>query len=90
MDRSRYVIKKAPAEKVRTKRQLPPESWEVVYGAYREKSTTMFPSLSMKKDMATGLALNRKFRRYNPFSKLEHYHKQKKSIPILCEIITIH
>lgn len=29
-------LKKAPAEKVRTKRQTPPESWEVLYGIYRE------------------------------------------------------
>lgn len=35
-------LKKAPAEKVRTKRQLPPESWEVVYGAYRENLRLCF------------------------------------------------
>lgn len=29
-------LKKAPAERVRTKRQTPPESWEVIYGSYRE------------------------------------------------------
>lgn len=29
-------LKKVPAEKVRTKRQTPPESWEVIYGSYHE------------------------------------------------------
>ena len=49
-------LKKAPAEKVRTKRQLPPESWEIEYGAYRENlRLCSFPP--MKKDMVTGLVL---------------------------------
>lgn len=29
-------LKKTPAERVRTKRQAPPENWEVEYGSYRE------------------------------------------------------
>lgn len=29
-------LKKVPAEKVKTKRQVPPEHWEVLYGEYRE------------------------------------------------------
>ncbi len=35
-------LKKAPAEKVRTKRQVPPESWEVIYGSYRENLRLCF------------------------------------------------
>lgn len=35
-------LKKAPAEKVRTKRQTPPESWEVLYGIYRENLRLCF------------------------------------------------
>ena len=35
-------LKKAPAEKVRTKRQLPPENWEIEYGAYRENLRLCF------------------------------------------------
>ena len=35
-------LKKVPAEKVRTKRQIPPESWEVIYGSYREKLRLCF------------------------------------------------
>lgn len=35
-------LKKVPAEKVRTKRQLPPESWEIVYGSYRENLRLCF------------------------------------------------
>lgn len=29
-------LKKLPAEKVRTKRQIPPEAWTIVYGEYKE------------------------------------------------------
>ena len=35
-------LKKVPAEKVRTKRQVPPESWEVIYGSYRVKLRLCF------------------------------------------------
>ena len=35
-------LKKVPAEKVRTKRHIPPESWEVIYGSYREKLRLCF------------------------------------------------
>ena len=35
-------LKKVPAEKVRTKRQVPPESWEVIYGSYREQLRLCF------------------------------------------------
>ena len=35
-------LKKVPAEKVRTKRQVPPESWEVIYGSYRKKLRLCF------------------------------------------------
>ena len=35
-------LKKVPAEKVRNKRQVPPESWEVIYGSYREKLRLCF------------------------------------------------
>ena len=35
-------LKKAPAERVRTKRQVPPEKWEVEYGSYRENLRLCF------------------------------------------------
>ena len=35
-------LKKAHAERVRTKRQVPPESWEVIYGSYRENLRLCF------------------------------------------------
>ena len=35
-------LKKAPAERVRTKRQVPPDSWEVMYGTYRENLRLCF------------------------------------------------
>lgn len=42
MDRSRYVVKKIPAEKVKTKRQVPPDNWEIIYGSYRENLRLCF------------------------------------------------
>ena len=39
---SGWSFKKAPAEKVRTKRQVPPEKWEIVYGTYRENLRLYF------------------------------------------------
>ena len=39
---SHVSLKKAPAEKVRTKRQVPPEKWEIVYGTYRENLRLCF------------------------------------------------
>ena len=35
-------LKKTPAERVRTKRQVPPENWEVEYGSYRENLRLCF------------------------------------------------
>lgn len=35
-------LKKLPAENVKTKRQLPPDSWEVLYGTYREELRLCF------------------------------------------------
>lgn len=35
-------LKKIPAEKVRTKRQTPPENWKVLYGSYQENLRLCF------------------------------------------------
>ena len=35
-------LKKAPAEKVRTKRQIPPAIWEIVYGEYKDNLRLCF------------------------------------------------
>lgn len=35
-------LKKAPAEKVRTKRQIPPANWEIVYGKYKDNLRLCF------------------------------------------------
>lgn len=35
-------LKKLPAERVKTKRQAPPETWQVVYGAYKESLRLCF------------------------------------------------
>lgn len=39
-------LKKAPAESVKTKRQLPPEHWEVIYGKYRDNLRLCFLPLN--------------------------------------------
>lgn len=35
-------LKKAPAEKVKTKHQVPPERWEVIYGDYKDSLRLCF------------------------------------------------
>ena len=35
-------LKKLPAEKVKTKRQVPPENWQVLYGQYKENLRLCF------------------------------------------------
>ena len=35
-------LKKLPAENVRTKRQPPPSTWEVIYGAYKDSLRLCF------------------------------------------------
>ena len=35
-------LKKQPAERVRTKRQVPPEHWDIVYGSYQENLRLCF------------------------------------------------
>ena len=76
MDRSRYVVKEIPAEKVKTKRQVPPDNWEIIYGSYRETSGYVFFLLT-KQDMAIGSDLNRRFRRQNRYLKQKDYLKYK-------------
>ena len=35
-------LKKTPAEKVKTKHQIPPEKWEVIYGEYKSNLRLCF------------------------------------------------
>ena len=35
-------LKKIPTEKVKTKRQVPPENWQIIYGSYRENLRLCF------------------------------------------------
>lgn len=46
-------LKKLPAERVRTKRQTPPETWNIVYGEYRENLRLCF--LPDSEDAETGV-----------------------------------
>lgn len=45
-------LKKLPAEKVRTKRQIPPESWEIIYGEYKDNLRLCF--LPTNEETGTG------------------------------------
>lgn len=38
-------LKKTPAERVKTKRQIPPEKWEVIYGTFKESFRLCFLSV---------------------------------------------
>lgn len=42
LDRSWHDLKKTPAEKVKTKHQIPPEKWEVIYGEYKSNLRLCF------------------------------------------------
>lgn len=41
-------LKKAPAEKVKTKRQQPPQKWEIIYGEYKESLRLCFLPVDAK------------------------------------------
>lgn len=41
-------LKKIPAEKVKTKRQVPPEKWEIIYGEYKDSLRLCFLPIDEK------------------------------------------
>ena len=43
-------LKKAPAENVKTKHQVPPENWEVIYGEYKESLRLCFLPMNENKE----------------------------------------
>lgn len=55
-------LKKLPAEKVWTKRQIPPATWNIIYGEYKESLRLCFLPADEKENMATGLALSRRYK----------------------------
>ena len=63
-------LKKKPAEKVKTKRQMPPEYWEVIYGNYKESLRLCFlPIDDNTQNGLVGSASNRKYKKQNQYSK---------------------
>ena len=62
-------LKKKPAEKVKTKRQMPPEYWEVIYGNYKESLRLCFLPLTTIPKMVIGSVSNRKYKKQNQYSK---------------------
>ena len=62
-------LKKKPAEKVKTKRQMPPEYWEVIYGNYKESLRLCFLPIDDNTQNGYGSASNRKYKKQNQYSK---------------------
>ena len=59
-------LKKTPAEKVKTKHQIPPEKWEVIYGEYKSNLRLCFLPLDLKQ----------KYREHSPYSKLKQIYNK--------------
>ncbi len=62
-------LKKIPAEKVKTKRQAPPDNWESYIMVLTRRTYGYVFFLLTKKDTATGSALNRRFQKIKPVFK---------------------
>lgn len=73
-------LKKLPAEKVWTKRQIPPATWNIIYGEYKESLRLCFLPADEKENMATGLALSRRYKKQVLYSRQERktlLHQEK-------------
>lgn len=64
-------LKKLPAEKVWTKRQIPPATWNIIYGEYKESLRLCFLPADERENMATGLALSRRYKKQVLYSRQE-------------------
>lgn len=64
-------LKKLPAEKVWTKRQIPPATWNIIYGEYKESLRLCFLPADERGNMATGSALSRRYKKQVLYSRQE-------------------
>ncbi len=62
-------LKKKPAEKVKTKRQMPPEYWKSSMETTKKASAYVFYPLTTIPKMVIGSASNRKYKKQNQYSK---------------------
>lgn len=69
-------LKKTPAEKVKTKHQIPPEKWEVIYGEYKVICDFAFFRSMKIQNAVIGLDLKQKYREHSPYSKLKQIYNK--------------
>lgn len=64
-------LKKKPAEKVRTKRQTPPEQWNVIYGAYKQSLRLCFLPMDEEKQAGYWFGFESEIQKAEPVFKAE-------------------
>lgn len=64
-------LKKKPAEKVRTKRQMPPEQWNVIYGAYKQSLRLCFLPMDEEKQAGYWFGFESEIQKAEPVFKAE-------------------
>lgn len=64
-------LKKKPAEKVRTKRQMPPEQWNVIYGAYKQSLRLCFLPMDEEKQTGYWFGFESEIQKAEPVFKAE-------------------
>lgn len=62
-------LKKAPAESVKTKRQIPPEHWNVVYGEYRDNLRLCFLPLNKESNQGYWFGFETEIQKSEPVFK---------------------
>lgn len=64
-------LKKKPAEKVRTKRQVPPEQWDVLYGTYKPTLRLCFLPMDEEKQAGYWFGFESEMQKAEPVFKAE-------------------
>lgn len=64
-------LKKKPVEKVRTKRQTPPEQWNVIYGAYKQSLRLCFLPMDEEKQAGYWFGFESEIQKAEPVFKAE-------------------
>lgn len=64
-------LKKLPAEKVWTKRQIPPATWNIIYGEYKESLRLCFLPADEKGEHGYWSALSRRYKKQVLYSRQE-------------------
>lgn len=64
-------LKKKPAEKVRTKRQMPPEQWNIIYGEYKPSLRLCFLPMDEEKQTGYWFGFESEIQKAEPVFKAE-------------------